>query len=72
MAKPRIPDVAAATNMYAVRHFRFPIDVVNHENKLGVPPDARMTCGQCKRFETPSHITEHHGNRSGQLSLFSE
>ena len=72
MAKPNrpIPGVDTAKSIYGVRHFRFPIDVVNHENRLGVDPQARMTCGQCKKFETQDHIVDHHANRAGQGELF--
>lgn len=70
MALPRIKQVEDAKRIYGVRHFRYPIDVVNHENKLNVPPDARMTCGQCKVFEAPDHIVDHHANRAAQGTLF--
>lgn len=65
-----IPGINEAKYIYGIRHFRYPIDVVNHENKVGVPDDARMTCMHCKNFAHPSHIVEHHGNRSRQGTLF--
>jgi hypothetical protein len=61
--KPVIGDVLKAKGIYGCRWFKFPIDVVNHENGLEnrglLTPDARLTCGSCKRFETPEHITQH-------------
>ena len=68
-----IRQVADAANIYGVKHFRFPIDVVNHENKL---EDAgqfeevhhRMTCRHCKRFQDPKHIADHHEQQS--MTLF--
>jgi hypothetical protein len=72
MAKklPKITDVDRAAGIYKVKHFRYPIDVVNYENKVKVPADARLTCSNCKRFEASDHINEHHTNKEGQLELF--
>ena len=85
MAKPRvkysssprtsIPAVANAGRVYGVRHFRYPIDVVNHENALedtGQFEEVhhRLTCRLCKRFQPPKHIIDHHEQRS--MDLFAD
>ena len=69
MSRSLIPEVQRAASVYRVKHFRFPIDVVNYENKTNVPAEARQTCGQCKTFQPQDHIVDHHGNRSGQLEI---
>lgn len=70
MPLPRIPQVEEAKYIYKVRHFKYPIDVVNHENALEVPHEARMTCGYCKKFAEPSHTVAHHESRTNQGTLF--
>ena len=70
-------EVANAKEIYGVRHFKHPIDVVNHENTLedggnyGSVRD-RMTCRHCKRFAPPTHIEKHHADRSNVMTLFDE
>lgn len=72
MAKklPKINDVRRAADIYKVRHFRFPVDVVNYENKTKVPAEARMTCANCKTFQPSDHIIGHKANVENQLELF--
>jgi hypothetical protein len=75
MARTSVPEVEKAAQIYGVRHFRYPIDVVHHENKLEDKGlfervSDRMTCRHCKTFQDGEHIEEHHNNRSGQLGLF--
>lgn len=75
MARTSIPKVRDAGYVYGVRHFRYPIDVVNHENKLedrGLFERAgdRMTCRHCKTFQESAHIEDHHANRAAQGELF--
>jgi hypothetical protein len=70
-----IPEVANASRIYGARHFRYPIDVVNHENGLEDAglierPTDRMTCRHCKRFQPAKHIGDHHEEKS--MMLFSE
>jgi len=65
-----IPGVTSARAIYGSRTFRFPIDVVNHENKMGIEPSARMTCEHCKTFKDPQHIADHVANRGNQGKLF--
>ena len=70
-----IPEVANASRIYGVRHFRYPIDVVNHENGLEENGlfervSDRMTCRHCKRFQPGKHIGEHHEQKS--MTLFPE
>jgi hypothetical protein len=68
-----IKEVFEASRIYGVRHFRWPIDVVNHENKLeengmfGSVSD-RMTCRHCKKFQPSAHINEHNNQKS--MTLF--
>jgi hypothetical protein len=75
MAK-RIPEVENAKETYGIRHFRYPIDVVNHENALQsnpimqFEPEHRLTCGHCKKFSDKDHIVEHHTARDAQGKLF--
>jgi hypothetical protein len=71
-SRTNIKEVAQAALTYGVRHFRFPIDVVNHENALedsGMieEPHHRMTCRSCKRFQPPKHIIEHNERLSETL-----
>jgi len=77
MGFPYIPEVENAKRIYSVKHFRYPIDVVNHENKLEdkghyVSVRDRQTCRHCKQFKDPEHIENHHNNRSNVMSLFDE
>lgn len=57
---PFIHQVVQAQGVYGAR-FRYPIDVVNHENRLEdkglLPRDDRMTCRGCNRFANRDHIT---------------
>jgi hypothetical protein len=69
MAKRSIKGIDNAKDIYGIKWAKHPIDIVHHENKLNVPVDARMTCGHCKRFETPDHIVDHDENRSGFQTL---
>jgi hypothetical protein len=76
MSRSSIPEVREAARIYKVPHFRYPIDVVNHENRLedkGWFENAgdRMTCRHCKTFHTSDHIEDHHANRANQGELFS-
>ena len=69
MDKRSIKGMDSAVDVYKIKWAKHPIDVVNHENKLDVPANARMTCGPCKRFETPDHIVDHHTNRANIMSF---
>lgn len=77
MAIPYIKEVDNAKNIYGVRHFKYPIDVVNHENALedkgnyGTVGD-RQTCRHCKKFAPPTHIEKHHSDRANVMTLFDE
>lgn len=61
--QPAIKGILDAKSIYKVRWFKYPIDVVNHENGLQnkglLEVKDRMTCGRCKRFETRDHISQH-------------
>jgi len=74
-SRTNIKEVANAATAYGVRHFRYPIDVVNHENALedsGMIEQVhhRMTCRPCKRFQNPQHIIDH--NERNSMPLFNQ
>lgn len=77
-ARTRIKDVQNAADRYGIKHFRYPIDVVNYENALEdkpvmqFGPEHRMTCRHCNTFQQSDHIKEHHENRSRQGTLFED
>jgi hypothetical protein len=72
MAIPYIKEIENAKRLYGVRHFKYPVDVATYEDKVNVPHEARSTCGYCKKFAEPQHITDHHNNRTNVMSLFDE
>lgn len=72
MPTPYIKEIENAKRLYGVRHFKYPVDVATYEDKVSVPHEARSTCGYCKTFKDPQHITDHHTNRTNQGTLFDE
>ena len=72
MPTPYIKEVENAKRLYGVRHFKYPVDVATHEDRISVPNEARSTCGYCKTFKDPQHITDHHNNRANVMTLFGE
>lgn len=67
--KPNIKGMDNAKNIYKLRWPKYPIDIVNYENKTKVPDEARLTCTHCKNFDTSEHIIEHHSNRAMYQTL---
>jgi len=75
MARSSIPEVNRAGDIYGVKHFRHPVDVVHHENRLedkGMFERVgdRMTCRHCNTFQDGAHIEDHHAKREAQGTLF--